>query len=131
MTLENDDGLVDLPSKHSLDETVEKFKAILNAKGITLFALNDHTAEAEKVGLKMLPTKLLVFGNPSVGTPLMVSAPRSAIDLPLKILVWENAERRVWITYNSPNYLQRRYNLPVELLKNIAVIEVLVANAAV
>jgi len=129
MTLENDDGLVDLPSKHSLDETVEKFKAILNAKGITLFALIDHTAEAEKVGLTMLPTKLLVFGNPSAGTPLMVSAPRSAIDLPLKILVWEDAERRVWITYNSPNYLQRRYNLPVELLKNIAVIEVLAANA--
>jgi len=131
MTLSNDSGLVDLPSKHSFDETVEKFKAILNEKGITLFALIDHSGEAEKVGLKMLPTKLLVFGNPSVGTPLMVSAPRSAIDLPLKILVWEDAERRVWITYNSPNYVQRRYNLPVELLKNIAGIEVLAANAAV
>src|SRR5215510_4516192 len=113
------------------DETVEKFRAILNEKGITLFALIDHSGEAEKVGLKMLPTKLLVFGNPSVGTPLMVSAPRSAIDLPLKILVWEDAERRVWITYNCPNYLRRRYNLPVELLKNIAGIEVLAANAAV
>ena len=131
MTLRNDSGLVDLPSKHPFDETVEKFKAILNEKGITLFALIDHSGEAEKVGLKMLPTKLLVFGNPSVGTPLMVSAPRSAIDLPLKILVWQDAERRVWITYNSPNYLQRRYNLPVELLKNIAGIEVLAANAAV
>ena len=122
MTLSKDDGLVDVSSKHSFDETVEKLEAILKAKGVTLFALVDHSGEAEKVGMKMHPTKLLIFGNPTAGTPLMLSAPRSAIDLPLKMLIWEDAEERVWITYNSPDYLQRRHKLPTQLLQNITVV---------
>ena len=130
MTLSKDDGLVDVSSKHSFDETVDKLKAILKAKGVTLFALVDHSGEAQKVGMKMRRTKLLIFGNPTAGTPLMLSAPRSAIDLPLKMLIWEDAEEGVWITYNSPDYLQQRHKLPTELLQNIAVVETLAAKAS-
>ena len=95
-------GIVDVPSNHSVDETVERIKGILQAKGITLFALIDHSGEAEKVGMKMRPTKLLIFGSPKAGTPLMLAAPSIAIDLPLKILVWQDADGKVWLSYNSP-----------------------------
>src|SRR5215467_4298543 len=94
-------GIVDRLSNHSVNETVEKLKAILQAKGITLFALVDHSGEAEKVGMKMHPTKLLILGNPKAGTPVMLAAPSSAIDLPLKILVWEDAEQKVWLSYSN------------------------------
>jgi len=123
-------GIVDIRSNHSVDETVDKLKAILHAKGVTLFALVDHSGEAEKVGMKMRPTKLLIFGNPKAGTPLMLAAPSIAIDLPLKLLVWEDAESRVWVSYNSPAYLQQRHNLPADLLQNIAVVETLALKAA-
>ena len=123
-------GLIDIPSKHSVDETLAKLKGILQAKGVTLFALVDHSGEAAKAGLKMRPTKLLIFGNPKAGTPLMLAAPRIAIDLPLKILIWEDAQGKVWVTYNSPVYLQERHGLPAELLPNISVIEALAKTAA-
>src|SRR5258705_7260572 len=123
-------GIIDTPSSHSVDETVERLKEILQAKGITLFALVDHSGEAEKVGMKMRPTKLLIFGNPKAGTPVMLAAPTSAIDLPLKILIWEDAQGKVWVTYNSPVYLQERHNLSPELLQNIAAVEALEAEAA-
>ena len=123
-------GLVDLPSNRSVEETVEKLTGILKTKGITLFALVDHSGEAEKAGIKMRPTKLVVFGNPKAGTPVMLASPTSAIDLPLKILVWEDANDKVWVTYNSPIYLQERHNIPPELLQNIAVIEPLAKKAA-
>jgi uncharacterized protein (DUF302 family) len=113
-----------------VDETVTKVEGILRAKRITLFALVDHGGEAAKAGLTMRPTKLLIFGNPRAGTPVMLAAPRSAIDLPLKILVWEDDQRKVWITYNSPTYLQKRHNLPADLLQQIAVIEPLAKIAA-
>lgn len=125
-----DNGIVVQPSNHSVDETVEKLKGALQARGITLFALVDHSGEAEKVGLKMPPTKLLIFGNPKGGTPLMLASPSIAIDLPLKILVSEGANRKVWVSYNSAAFLKQRHNLPDELLKNIAVVEVLAAEAA-
>jgi len=121
-------GMVDVPSNHSVDETVGKLKTILQAKGVTLFALIDHSGEAEKVGMKMLPTRLLIFGNPKSGTPIMLAAPSSAIDLPLKILVWEDDRGKVWISYNSPEYLQQRHGLPQELMQNIAVVETLAAK---
>jgi uncharacterized protein (DUF302 family) len=124
------EGLVSRPSHHSVDQTVEKIESLLRAKGVTLFALVDHGGEAEKVGLRMPPTKLLIFGNPRAGTPLMLAAPSSAIDLPLKILVWTDANGKVWVTYNSPEYLQQRHNLPAELLPSIAVVEGLAAKAA-
>jgi len=130
MPTTTDSGIIDKPGSHSVDQTVEKLKNILQAKGITLFALVDHSGEAEKVGMKMLPTKLLIFGNPKGGTPLMLAAPHSAIDLPLKILVWQDAKGKVWLSYSSPQYLQQRHALPEELLANIAVIETLAAKAA-
>ena len=123
-------GIIDIPSNSSVKKTVEKLTAILQAKGVTLFALIDHSGEAEKVGLKMRPTKLLIFGNPKAGTPVMIAAPSSAIDLPLKILIWEDAEGKVQITYNSPAYFQARHNLPPELMQNIAAVEAFAIKAA-
>jgi len=124
------EGLVVKPSNLSVDETVEKLQSILQAKGVTLFALVDHSGEAAKVGLKMPNTKLLIFGGPKAGTPLMLASPSVAIDLPLKILVAEDGQDKVWISYNSPGYLQQRHNLPHDLLQNIAVVETLAAKAA-
>ena len=130
MTPNRDRGIINTPSNHSVDETVERLKGILQAKGVTLFALVDHSGEAEKAEMKMRPTKLLIFGNPKAGTPVMLAAPSSAIDLPLKILVWEDTQGKVWATYNSPVYLQERHSLPPELLQNIAVVETLATKAA-
>ena len=130
MLPDNGKGLIDIRSNHSVDETVKKLKGILQAKGITLFALVDHSGEAAKAGTTMRPTKLLIFGSPKAGTPVMLAAPSSAIDLPLKILVWEDAQGKVWVTYNSPAFLQERHDLPPELLQNIAVIETLATKAA-
>jgi uncharacterized protein (DUF302 family) len=124
-------GIIDTPSNHSVDQTLDRLKNILQAKGVALFALVDHSGEAEKVGMKMRPTKLLIFGNPRAGTPLMLAAPSIAIDLPLKILIWEDAQGKVWVSYNSPAYLQERHGLPAELLQNIAVVETLAAKAGV
>src|SRR5271155_253753 len=122
-------GIVDVPSNHSVDQTVDRLKDILQAKGVTLFALIDHSGEAEKVGMKMPSTKLLIFGNPKGGTPLMLAAPSVAIDLPLKILIWQDGEGNVWLSYNSPEYLQERHDLPQDLLQNIAVVGALAAKA--
>jgi uncharacterized protein (DUF302 family) len=130
MTSTTNNGIVDLPSNHSVEQTVEKLKSILQAKGITLFALIDHSGEAEKVGLKMRPTRLLIFGSPKGGTPVMLAAPSIAIDLPLKILVWEDGQRKVWISYNSSIYLKERHGLPQDLLQNISGVETLAAKAA-
>ena len=110
--MQKEDGIVKIPSHHSVDETVDKLKTILKSKGVTLFALVDHSGEAEKVGMKMPPTKLLIFGNPKGGTPLMLAAPSVALDLPLKILVAEDSDGKVWISYNSPDYLKERHGLP-------------------
>src|SRR6266852_3650895 len=119
MTLSRGKGIIDTPSNHSVDQTVERLKGILEAKGVTLFALVDHSGEAARVGMKMRPTKLLIFGNPKAGTPVMLAAPSSAIDLPLKILIWEDAQGKVWITHNSTAYLQERHNVPSDLLPNL------------
>jgi len=123
-------GIINRPSKHSVNETLDKLRRTLQAKGVTVFALVDHSGEAEKVGLKMRPTKLVIFGNPKAGTPLMVAAPSIAIDLPLKILIWEDGEGKVWVSFNSPAYLQERHKLPQELLPAIAVVEALAAATA-
>lgn len=125
----SDKGIVDKPSNHTVDQTVERLKGILQAKGVTLFALVDHSGEAAKAGMTMRPTKLLIFGSPKAGTPLMLAAPSSAIDLPLKILVWEDAQGKVWISYNSPEYLKERHGLPAELMQNIGVVEGLAVKA--
>ena len=124
-----DNGIITKPSNHSVDETVEKLKSILQAKGVMLFALVDHSGEAARAGLKIPPTKLLIVGSPKAGTPLMLASPSSAIDLPLKILVAEDASGKVGVSYNSPAYLRDRHNLPQDLLANIAVVEILATAA--
>jgi uncharacterized protein (DUF302 family) len=123
-------GIVDKLSGHSVDQTVDKLMTILQSRGITLFALVDHSAEAEKAGMQMPPTKLLIFGSPKAGTPLMLAAPSVAIDLPLKILVWQDAQGKVWVSYNTPAYLQERHGFPPALIPNIAAVEGLAAAAA-
>jgi uncharacterized protein (DUF302 family) len=127
--VQKEEGIVKIPSRHLLDETVDKLKTMLKSKGVTLFALIDHSGEAEKVGLTMPPTKLLIFGNPKGGTPLMLAAPSAAIDLPLKILVAEDSQGKVWISYNSAEYLKERHGLPQDLLQNIAVVQTLATAA--
>jgi uncharacterized protein (DUF302 family) len=128
--MQKDKGIVKILSHHSVDETVDKLRTILKSKGVTLFVLIDHSGEAEKVGLKMPPTKLFIFGNPQGGTPLMLAASSAAIDLPLKILVAEDSQGKVWISYNSPEYLKERHGLPPDLLQNIAVVQTLATAAA-
>ena len=130
MTASPETGIVNVSSRHSVDQTVQKFEEILEAKGVKLFAAVDHSGEAEKAGMRMRPTKLLIFGNPKAGTPLMIASPSIAIDLPLKVLIWEDANAQVWISYNSAAYLQARHKLPPELVQNIAVVQTLAAAAA-
>ena len=130
MTAAAGQGIINTPCNHSVDQTVATLKGILQAKNVSLFALIDHSGEAEKAGMKMLPTKLLIFGSPNAGTPLMLAVPSIAIDLPLKILIWEDIHGRVWASYNSPAYLQGRYSLPPELMQTIVVVETLAAKIA-
>jgi uncharacterized protein (DUF302 family)/uncharacterized membrane protein YidH (DUF202 family) len=121
-------GIVQIPSQHSVAETVAKLETVLQAKNVKLFAVVDHSGEAEKAGLAMPNTKLLIFGSPKAGTPLMLASPSVALDFPLKILVAEDAAGKVWVSYNAPEYLQHRHNLPANLLPNIAVIDTIAAN---
>jgi uncharacterized protein (DUF302 family) len=127
--LSNNSGIVQIPSHHSVDETVQKLKDTLQAKGVTLFLVVDHSGEAAKAGMQMPNTKLVIFGSPKAGTPVMLASPSIAIDLPLKILVAEDGAGKVWVSYNSAHYLQERHTVPAELMMNLAVIEAL-ANAA-
>ena len=123
MTQQSDYGIVAIPTNQSVEQTVRKLEEVLRTKGIKQFALVDHSGEAQQVGMHMRPTKLLIFGNPKAGTPLMVATPSIAIDLPLKVLVWEDANGKVWISYNATAYLAARHGVPAELLQNIEVLE--------
>ena len=118
--MNSDNGIVSIASPYSVDETLDHLKKLLEAKGIQIFALIDHSGEAAKIGMEMHPTKLLIFGSPKGGTPVMLAAPTVALDLPLKALVWEDDKGKVWISYNDPAYLQRRHDIPAELVKNLA-----------
>ena len=124
-----DNGLIHLRSPYSVPETLKRLQSVLQAKNLDVFARVDHSGEAEKVGLKMRPTQLIVFGSPKAGTPLMVASPTLAIDLPLKALAWEDADGQVWLSYNSPEYLKQRHNVPDELVKNIAGVGALLVKA--
>lgn len=130
MSTSAENGIVTQPSGHSVDETIEKLKKLLEAKNVKIFALVDHGGEATKAGMKMRPTKLLIFGNPRAGTPLMIASPSIALDLPLKMLVAEDPNGKVWISYNDAEYLRARHNLSQELLQNLAVTDMLAAKAA-
>lgn len=127
--MSSESGLVQVASRYSVEESVQRLQAILAEKGLQVFALVDHSGEAEKVGLKMCPTKVLIFGSPKAGTPLMVEAPTLAIDLPLKALIAEDIHGNVSVTYNDPEYLQRRHGVPPQLIKNLAGAGVLIAKA--
>ena len=124
-----DNGMVHLASPRSVPETLQRLESILKARGVSVFAHVDHSGEAEKVGLKMHPTQVLIFGSPKGGTPVMVAAPTVAIDLPLKALAWEDADGRVWLSYNSPEYLAKRHNIPDALVKNLAAVTPLLEEA--
>lgn len=124
-----ENGIVDIASRYSVPETLARLQSILKEKSIKIFALIDQSGEAEKAGLTMRPAQVLIFGNPKGGTPLMVAAPRTAIDLPLKALAWQDEEGKVWLSYNSPEYLQERHGFPAELVKNIAGISALIQKA--
>lgn len=128
--MSSDSGLVSIPSNHSVDSTLSRITGLLAAKGVKLFAVIDHSGEAAAAGLQMPATKVVIFGNPKAGTPLMLAAPSVAIDLPLKLLVAEDAAGKVTVTWNSPEWLRARHGLPGGLLANIAVIETLARKAA-
>ena len=113
-------GLIHLSSPRSVPETLQRVQSAVQSHGLTIFCLVDHSGEAAKVGLGMHPTELLIFGSPKGGTPLMLASPTVAIDFPLKALVWQDADAKVWLTFNSPDYLKQRHNLPENLMKNIS-----------
>jgi uncharacterized protein (DUF302 family) len=123
MAANTNSGIQNKRSNNSVDETVRRLERTLQARGVTVFAIVDHCGEAEKVSWKMRPTKVVIFGSPKAGTPLMLAAPSIAIDLPLKMLIWEDGEGKVWVSYNSLTYLQERHGVPTELLQNIAVVD--------
>ena len=123
-------GIITISSQHSVEETVSRLQRALEAKGIKIFVVVDHSGEAQKAGLQMPNTKLIIFGNPKAGTPLMIAAPTIAIDLPLKILVWEDTEARTWISYNDPEFLSKRYGLPPDLTQTLAGVRALAENIA-
>lgn len=122
-------GIEALPSNHSFDVTVNRIVNLLRDKGVPLFALIDHSGEAEKAGMRMPPTKILIFGNPKAGTPVMLHSPSAAIDLPLKLLVSEDSWGTVWISYNSLKFLQLRHDLSDALLLNLSIVEAIAASA--
>jgi uncharacterized protein (DUF302 family) len=114
------DGIISKESRFSVPETLDRVDALLRSKGIKIFVRVDHSGEAEKAGLKMPPTQLLIFGNPKGGTPVMLAAPTAAIDLPLKALAWQDGDGKVWLSYNDPEYLKKRYGLTDDQIKTIA-----------
>ena len=124
-----DRGIVSLSSPYSVDETLARIENALREAGVTLFCVVDHSGEAERAGLRMAPTKLVIFGNPAAGTPVMVAAPSAAIDLPLKALVWQDDRGRVWVSYNNPDCLRSRHGVPDDLVKNIGAAGPLIRKA--
>jgi uncharacterized protein (DUF302 family) len=129
MTPAAENGMIHVTSPYSVPETLRRLESLLQARGLAIFGRIDHSGEAEKAGLKMRPTELLIFGSPKQGTPLMVASPTLAIDLPLKALAWEDASGKVWLSYNTPEYLKQRHNIPDDLLKNISGVGALLQKA--
>jgi uncharacterized protein (DUF302 family) len=126
----SENGMVHVPSKYSMDETRQRLESLVKSRGLTVFALIDFSGDAAKVGLRMRPTQLLIFGNPKSGTPLMIASPSIALDLPLKALAWEDAQGKVWLSYNALEYLKERHRLRDELLTNISGVGALIESVA-
>ena len=122
-------GIITHRSPHSVSDTLDRLESLLQAKNVKVFTRVDHSGEAEKAGLHMPPTQLLIFGNPKGGTPIMLAAPLSAIDLPVKALAWQDPEGKVWLSYNDPQYLKTRFSVPDELLASISGLNALIEQA--
>jgi uncharacterized protein (DUF302 family) len=118
--MQHGNGIVTQPSKYTVPETLDRLEAILRAKGVQVFARVDHSGEASKAGLSMPPTQLLIFGSPKAGTPVMLTAPLAAIDLPLKALAWQDTDGKNWLSYNDPQYLKDRFGLSEDVVKGLA-----------
>jgi uncharacterized protein (DUF302 family) len=131
MSPDSQHGIESVASSRGFVETVKHFEAVLAARGLTVFAKIDFSGDAARVGLQMPPTQMLIFGNPKAGTPVMIAAPGSALDLPLKVVISERADGKVWLSYNTPEYLAERHDIPAELVKNISAIRTLVQAVAV
>jgi uncharacterized protein (DUF302 family) len=125
----SDNGIVNLSSPHTVLETLARLEAVVESKGIPILAMIDHSGDAARAGIQMEPTKLLIFGNPKAGTPIMLASPSAGIEVPLKALVWQDKDGKVWLSYNSPAYLKQRHDIPDNLLPNIAGIEAICAQA--
>lgn len=123
------DGLITQPGRGSVAETVERIERGLESKGITVFARIDHSGAAQRAGLELRPTQLIIFGNPKGGTPIMNAAPTVAIDLPLKALVWEDAAGKVWVSVNDGDWLAARHDVPAGLAKGLGAARMLVEQA--
>jgi uncharacterized protein (DUF302 family) len=124
--MQNDESIITLASSHTVKETIDRAEETLRSEGAIIFARIDQQAEAEKAGLRMNPMILLIFGNPKAGTPLMVAEPLSGLDLPLKVLAWQDNDNQVWLSYSSFSYLQKRFSLPDELIQPLLGIEALI-----
>jgi uncharacterized protein (DUF302 family) len=123
------EGIVTRPSPFSVEETLKRLQEIIHSRNLTLFAHIDHSGEARRVGLTMQQAHVLIFGNPKGGTPLMIASPLLALDLPLKVLVWQSADDQVWVSTNSVTYLRDRYAIPQELVGNISVVDAIIQHA--
>jgi uncharacterized protein (DUF302 family) len=130
MTDQTHEGIKTFTSRYSVDETVSRIEAFLKEKGVKLFTVVDHSGEAAAAGIEMHPTKLLIFGSPRAGTPVMLAAPTAALDLPLKVLVAEGADGKVLLSWNDPEWLQRRHGFSQELTANLVAAGMLAAKAA-
>ena len=118
--------VVTRPSPFSVEETLKRLQEVIHSRNLTLFAHIDHSGEARRVGLTMQEAHVLIFGNPKGGTPLMIASPLLALDLPLKVLVWQGEDDRVWVSSTSAAYLRVRYSIPQELIGNIAGVDALI-----
>ena len=125
----NSPGVASISSPYSVADTVAKLKTAIEGKGLTIFAHIDHGAGARQVGLQMQEAHVLIFGTAKAGTPLMVASPLLALDLPLKVLVWEDADKKVRVSFNTPEFLAERHEIPGALVKNISGVEPLVRAA--
>jgi uncharacterized protein (DUF302 family) len=124
------DGLRILLTQHSVSQVLQRVESLARARGLTVFAQIDFSGDAERAGLTLRPTGLVIVGNPKAGTPVMAATPTVAIDLPLKVLAWQDAEGKTWVAYNDAEYLRARHGFPAELKKNISALDALAAAAA-
>lgn len=123
-------GIIRLASQHSVAGTIDRLEAGLKQRGILVFARIDFSGDAARAGLRMQPQQMLIFGNPKAGTPLMMQEPAVGLDLPLKVLAWEEAGPKVWVAYKDPQYIVRRYGLEAALAANLAAVVPIIAAAA-